>query len=195
MRDYAGIVAFVVIWFGIAAAMLYNLIETAAFFTLKSWAYARGPVVLRASLPAAAPARADGTRVTAAGRYRFVGPGVALFCFGRGWLSPHLRTLLPVKGVITWSAGRAEIVGRASEAGMILIALLAAEAGLGWSLLVLGPHGIRGLWWILPAALAFIVLIGPVWLSVERRRALQVAREILAVTAGGGARGVPPAGR
>lgn len=175
-----GAAAFLLVWLLLVGAMGYLAVEAFSFFAMRPWAFRRGPVVLRERRQSSGPhARNDSIQFTQSGRFRIIAPNVAVFCFGRGWLSLRLRTMVPIKGTIVWRDGFAEISGRI-PVGSVLVPSLWLLGATVWSFTVIfSPDGSWEWFWTVPAAAAFAFIWGPAFLPIEKRRALKVADEIL----------------
>ena len=178
-----GATAFVVVWLLFASSILYWVIEGLSFFALRPWAFRHGPLVLRQRRPSPnfAPCSSDAIRLTKSGRFRFSGPNTAVFCFGRNWLGIRFRTMVPIKGTIEWRDGSAEICGRLPAGTVVVLTCWLLAAAVWSTLAVFAPQGSWKFLWVLPVAAALAFVMGPAFLPLERRRALQVADEILRV--------------
>jgi hypothetical protein len=176
-----GAAAFIVAWVLLVASMVYSVVEGVSFFALQPWAFRHGPIVLRQHClsPNQAACTSRAIQLTESGRFRFVEPNMAVFCFGRSWFGMRLRTAVSIKGTIEWRDGSAEIFGRL-PVGTLLVSCFWLLCAAVWS--ILAAFARQGSWkflWVLPAAVAFGFLMGPIFLPLEKRRALRVADEIL----------------
>ena len=176
-----GAVPFIVAWVLLVASMVYSVVEAASFFALQPWAFRHGPIVLRQHClsPNQVGRTSRAIQLTESGRFRFIEPNRAVFCFGRNWFGTRLRTAVPIKGTIEWRDGSAEISGRL-PVGTLLVSCFWLLCAAVWS--ILAAFSRQGSWkflWVLPAAAAFGFLMGPTFLPLEKRRALKVADEIL----------------
>ena len=91
----------------------------------------------------------------------------------------RLRTAVSIKGTIEWRDGSAEISGRL-PVGTLLVSGFWLLCAAVWSIVAVFAR--QGSWkflWVLPAAVAFGFLTGPIFLPLEKRRALRVADKIL----------------
>src|ERR1044071_3244292 len=89
-----GAAVFIVAWVLLVASMVYSVVEGVSFFVLQPWVFRHGPIVLRQHrLSPNLAARTSRTiQLTESGRFRFIEPNMAVFCFGRSWFSTRLRT-------------------------------------------------------------------------------------------------------
>jgi|SRR5215813_10771514 len=173
---------FLVVWLLLASSMVYFAIEGISAFAMRLWAFRHGPLVFRERRPSLGlQRRTNGTQLTRSGRFRVVGPNVIVFCFGRSWFGLRFRTPMPIKGTIVWRDGFAEISGR-MPVGAILVPSFWLLTATVWSFIAaLSVHGDWRWLWVIPAAGVFAFVSGPVFLPLEKRRALKVADEVLQV--------------
>ena len=176
-----GAAAFIAAWVLLVASMVYSVVEGVSFFALQPWAFRHGPIVLRQHClsPNQAARTSRAIQLTESGRFRFIEPNMAVFCFGRSWFGTRLRTAVSIKGTIEWRDGSAEISGRL-PVGTLLVSCFWLLCASVWS--IVAAFARQGSWkflWVLPAAVAFGFLMGPIFLPLEKRRALRVADEIL----------------
>jgi hypothetical protein len=170
---------FLAIWLLLILGLLLCVAEDIARISLREWAFRRGFIVLRATLPATIgpPVFREGIHVTKSARYRLTTPDTALFSYRSPKLGRGLHTPVVLKGRIKWSGSSAEVVGRLPVA---LVVFQGAWVGLAVTFgLAVGFQEQMRVLWVVPLAIAFALLTGPAWIPFEKRRSMKAAAEII----------------